>query len=189
MADQKEVMASINRVEGVTYSTLTPNVKGFESAKEAQASEVAVFAAASESFSQKNINCSIEESIGRFVGVMEQALDANIPVRGYVSCVLGCPYEGHIQPQAVARVAERLVEIGCHEISLGDTIGVGTVEGTRSMLKEVMKVVDTDKLAVHFHDTYGQALPNILAALEVCSMCVLLLSYFLFFCLSRKVFE
>ena len=168
MADQMEVMAGINRVEGVTYSTLTPNIKGYESARQAQATEVAVFAAASESFSRKNINCTIEESIQRFLGVMEQSTMNGVPVRGYVSCVLGCPYEGAIQPQAVANVAERLVEIGCHEISLGDTIGVGTVEGTRAMLRDVKQVVGVDKLAVHFHDTYGQALPNILAALEVC---------------------
>lgn len=167
MADSAEVFASVNRRKGVTYSALTPNMRGYEGAMAAGADEVAVFGAASESFTQKNINCSIEESIARFEPILAQARVDVIKVRGYVSCVLGCPYEGDVSPQTVANVAQRMLEMGCYEISLGDTIGVGTPVQTREMLNEVLKVVPANKLAVHFHDTYGQALANILVALEL----------------------
>lgn len=166
MADSDKVLAGIRKKPGVSYAVLVPNEKGMAAALAAGAREVAVFAAASESFSRKNINCSIDESLARFVPVMEKARAAGVSVRGYVSCVLGCPYEGEIAPDAVACVAKALHEMGCHEISLGDTIGTGTPVKTRAMLRAVQAVVPTPQLAVHFHDTYGQALANILVALE-----------------------
>ncbi|QBF83976.1 hydroxymethylglutaryl-CoA lyase [Shewanella maritima] len=166
MADSSEVIKSITRKQGVKYSALTPNLKGFELALDAGVDEVAIFGAASQSFSQKNINCSIEESIERFIPLMEKAKSLNIPVRGYVSCVLGCPYEGDIDVAEVARVSAILYNMGCYEISLGDTIGVGTPVKARRMVETVAKQVPVDKLALHFHDTYGQALANILACLE-----------------------
>ncbi len=166
MADSGEVLRNINREADVTYSALTPNLKGLELALDAKADEVAIFGAASESFSQRNINCSIEESIARFKPLMERAKAENIRVRGYVSCVLGCPYEGEIDVSEVARVSEILYKMGCYEISLGDTIGVGTPNNARKMVQAVSQVVPVDKLALHFHDTYGQALANILACLE-----------------------
>ncbi|MCB9948744.1 MAG: hydroxymethylglutaryl-CoA lyase [Rhodospirillaceae bacterium] len=166
MADSAELMARITRRAGVRYPVLTPNLKGFEAAKAAGAEEVAIFGAASETFSQKNINCSIAESLERFAPVCEAARSAGIRVRGYVSCVLGCPYEGAIAPGAVADVAARLAAMGCFEISLGDTIGVGTPGKAREMLRAVAAAVPVDRLAVHFHDTYGQALANIYACLE-----------------------
>ena len=166
MADSGEVLKGISRVAGVRYSALTPNLKGLELALDANASEVAVFAAASEGFSQKNINCSIEESIERFIPLIEKAKEQNLPVRGYVSCVLGCPYDGEIAVSEVARVSEILYKLGCYEISLGDTIGVGTPLKARKMVEAVAAKVPADKLALHFHDTYGQALANILACLE-----------------------
>lgn len=167
MADSSDVFNAISRQSGVTYSALTPNMKGFEAALAAKADEVAIFGAASESFSQKNINCSIAESLARFAPIMTAAKEQGLRVRGYVSCVLGCPYEGDIAPQKVAEVTEQLLAMGCYEVSLGDTIGVGTPAKTRAMLNEVLKVAEVDKLAVHFHDTYGQALANILIALEM----------------------
>lgn len=166
MADSGEVLKGISRLAGVRYSALTPNLKGLELALDANASEVAVFAAASEGFSQKNINCSIEESIERFIPLIEKAKEQNLPVRGYVSCVLGCPYDGEIAVSEVARVSEILYKLGCYEISLGDTIGVGTPLNARKMVEAVAAKVPADKLALHFHDTYGQALANILACLE-----------------------
>jgi hydroxymethylglutaryl-CoA lyase len=166
MADSDAVLQQLKRQAGVVYSALTPNLKGFELALAAGADEVAIFGAASESFSQKNINCSIDESIERFIPLMEAAKKHNIPVRGYVSCVLGCPYEGDIAVNEVARVSEILYKMGCYEISLGDTIGVGTPNKARQMVEAVAKVVPVDKLALHFHDTYGQALANILACLD-----------------------
>eukprot|EP00455_Lapot_gusevi_P010775 TRINITY_DN1490_c0_g1_i1.p1 TRINITY_DN1490_c0_g1~~TRINITY_DN1490_c0_g1_i1.p1 ORF type:complete len:323 (-),score=92.80 TRINITY_DN1490_c0_g1_i1:108-1076(-) len=166
MGDNQEVMKGITRVPGVTYSVLTPNLKGFEGALASNASEVAVFGAASESFTRKNINCSIQESLERFQQVFDAAKKANVPVRGYVSCVLGCPYEGQIEPQSVARVAKALYDMGCYEISLGDTIGTGNPASTVKMLAAVSEVVPMSRLAVHFHDTYGQALSNILTALQ-----------------------
>jgi hydroxymethylglutaryl-CoA lyase len=165
MADSADVLKGIKRRTGITYSALTPNLKGLELAIAAGADEVAIFGAASQSFSQKNINCSIDESIERFIPLMALAKERNIAVRGYVSCVLGCPYEGDIHVSEVARVSEILYKMGCYEISLGDTIGIGTPNKARRMLEAVAELVPVDKLALHFHDTYGQALANILACL------------------------
>jgi hydroxymethylglutaryl-CoA lyase len=167
MADSADVLARIKRRDGVTYSVLTPNMKGFEGAVAAKADEVAIFGAATEAFSQKNINCSIEESLERFRPVTEAAHLAGIPVRGYISCGLGCPYEGDVDPEAVASVAERLDGFGCYEISLSDTIGTGTPLKAQAMVAASAKRVAIEKLAIHFHDTYGQALANILACLEM----------------------
>ncbi len=166
MADASTVMAGIKRQSGVTYSALTPNLKGLEAAIAAGADEVAVFGAASESFSQKNINCSVAESIDRFTPVIERARAHNIRVRGYVSTVLGCPYEGEIQPAQVAHVCDLLYQLGCYEISLGDTIGTGTPLKAKRMLEAVNKYVPVEYLAAHFHDTYGQALANLYAVVE-----------------------
>ena len=166
MGDNAAVMAQIVRLPGVDYPVLTPNMQGFEAALAAGAREVAVFGAASESFSRKNINCSIAESLERFRPVVAAALAAGLRVRGYVSCVLACPYEGEVAPEAVAAVAATLYEMGCYEVSLGDTIGTGTPGRTRRMFDAVARRVPMDKLAGHFHDTYGQALANIYASLE-----------------------
>ena len=166
MADTAKVMAGITRRDDVSYPVLVPNMKGLEGAIAAKAGEIAVFGAATESFSRKNINCSIGESLDRFRPVCESALAHGMRVRGYISCVLGCPYEGNVDPAAVARVAADLLKMGCYEISLGDTIGVGTPLEAQSMVDRVAEIVPRDKLAVHFHDTYGQALANILASLE-----------------------
>lgn len=167
MADATEVMAQIHRQPNIAYPVLTPNMKGLEAAIAANAREVAVFGAASESFSQKNINCSIAESLDRFRPVIHEARKHDIAVRGYVSCVLGCPYEGAIEPVQVARVAKTLFDMGCYEISLGDTIGTGTPAKAQAMVTEVAKQMPIAHLAAHFHDTYGQALANILAVLEM----------------------
>ncbi|XP_034015733.1 hydroxymethylglutaryl-CoA lyase, mitochondrial [Thalassophryne amazonica] len=167
MADQVEVMRGIRRKPGVSYPVLTPNLKGFQAAVGAGASEVAIFGAASEQFSKKNINCSVDESLQRFEEVMKAAKEARVPVRGYVSCVLGCPYEGKVAPEKVAHVAKRLYSMGCYEVSLGDTIGVGTPGGMSEMLEAVSREVPVGTLAVHCHDTYGQALANILVALQM----------------------
>lgn len=189
--DSSEVFRQIEKTDSISYPVLVPNIKGFEAAvspltfqflshthiyhslsmiycqQVAQgAKEIAIFGAASETFSQKNINCSVEESINRFRAVTEAAQKANVKVRGYVSTVVGCPYEGPIKPIAVAKVTEQLLNLGCYEISLGDTIGVGTIGSMSSMLKEVKNVTDPSKLAIHCHNTYGQALPNILTALN-----------------------
>jgi len=166
MADSAAVMAGLTRKSGVSYPVLVPNMQGYEAARAAKVEEIAVFGAASETFSRKNINCSIDESLDRFAPVCEAAKRDRVRVRGYVSCVLGCPYEGDISPAAVAHVAKRLLDLGCYEISLGDTIGVGTPAKASAMIEVVAKQVPREKLAVHFHDTYGQALANILAALE-----------------------
>ncbi|HEY4880677.1 MAG TPA: hydroxymethylglutaryl-CoA lyase [Steroidobacteraceae bacterium] len=166
MADHAAVMRGVPRRQGLIYSALTPNLTGFEAAMAAGADEVAVFGAASESFSQHNIHCSIAESLRRFDEVMRAARECALPVRGYVSCVLGCPYEGAIAPSAVAAVAGALHEMGCHEVSLGDTIGVGTPGLTTAMLSAVASRVPVARLAGHFHDTYGQALANVYAALQ-----------------------
>ncbi len=171
MGDAADVMARIERLPGVSYPVLTPNLQGFEAALAAGATEVAVFGAASESFSRKNINCSIAESLVRFEPVMAAAQAAGIRVRGYVSCVLGCPYEGEISPEAVAGVAATLFEMGCYEVSLGDTIGAGTPGKTRRMLDAVARRVPVDKLAGHYHDTYGQAVANVYASLEAGVAC------------------
>ena len=166
MADTAQVMAGIARRAGVSYPVLVPNMKGYEAARAAKVEGIAVFGAASETFSRKNINCSIDESLDRFAPVCEAARSDGVRVRGYVSCVLGCPYEGEIAPAAVAHVARRLLDLGCYEISLGDTIGVGTPGKAAAMIDTVATQVPREKLAVHFHDTYGQALANILVALE-----------------------
>lgn len=167
MGDSAEIMKTITRKAGVSYPVLTPNMKGFEGAMAVNAQEVAIFGAASESFSQKNINCSIAESLARFEPIMAAAKEKNIAVRGYVSCVVGCPYEGDIESEKVAEVAAKLYEMGCYEISLGDTVGVGTPGKVQDMLRAVSAAVPMERLAVHFHDTYGQALANIYAALEM----------------------
>jgi hydroxymethylglutaryl-CoA lyase len=166
MADTDKVFAAIRKKAGVSYPVLVPNEKGMQAAIDAGATEVAVFAAASETFSQKNINCSIDESLARFAPVLQMAAGANIKVRGYVSCVLGCPYEGEIAPDAVLRVAKALQDMGCYEISLGDTIGTGTPVKTENLLATILSHIPASDLAVHFHDTYGQALANILVALQ-----------------------
>ncbi len=166
MADHSDVMAGITRRPGVGYPVLVPNMRGFDAAKEAGAEEIAVFAAASDAFSRKNINCSVAESLLRFQPVAEAAKAQGIRVRGYISCVLGCPYSGDVAPRAVARVAAELFEIGCYEISLGDTIGIGTPNRAQEMVEAVASRVPRERLAAHFHDTYGQALANILAVLQ-----------------------
>ncbi|MDO3380276.1 hydroxymethylglutaryl-CoA lyase [Geoalkalibacter halelectricus] len=166
MADQADVMAMITRRAGVSYPVLVPNLKGLEAALAAGAEEIAVFGAASETFSQKNINCSIAESLARFAEVIAKGKRRGLNVRGYVSCVLGCPYEGEIAPRQVAAVARQLLDLGCYEISLGDTIGIGTPAKAQRMVDAVAAQVPITQLAVHFHDTYGQALANILAVLE-----------------------
>ncbi|MBM3548046.1 MAG: hydroxymethylglutaryl-CoA lyase [Alphaproteobacteria bacterium] len=167
MADTAKVLAGLAPRSGVSFPVLVPNMTGFEAAAAAGVREIAVFGAASESFSKRNINCSIEESFQRFAPVMAAARAEGMRVRGYVSCVLGCPYEGEIAPTAVASVSRRLLEMGAYEISLGDTIGVGTPAKAQAMLKAVGESVPVANTAVHFHDTYGQALANILASLEL----------------------
>jgi hydroxymethylglutaryl-CoA lyase len=167
MADGARVLAGIQRAPGVSYPALVPNRQGLEAALAAGAREVAVFIAASEAFSQRNINCSIEQSLERCAEIIAAAGAQDIPVRGYLSCVLGCPYQGEVAPAAVARLAGRLLELGCYEISLGDTTGVGTPGRVREVVRQAAATVPIERLAVHFHDTYGQALANTLAALEL----------------------
>jgi hydroxymethylglutaryl-CoA lyase len=164
MADSGEVFDRMEKRTGVDYPVLTPNMKGLEAALAHGAKEVAIFGAASESFSQRNINCSIAESLERFVPVCARALDEGVRVRGYISCVLGCPYEGAVDPAAVAAIAKRLMDMGCYEISLGDTIGTGTPAETERLIDAVAADVPVEKLAGHFHDTYGQGVANIWAA-------------------------
>jgi hydroxymethylglutaryl-CoA lyase len=166
MRDGAAVMAGIQRAEGVTYAALTPNLQGLTSALAANVGEVAVFGAASEAFSQKNINCSIAESLARFEPVIEAAHAQGVRVRGYVSTVMGCPYQGDVSPAQVAQVARQLLAMGCYEISLGDTIGVGTPLQAKRMLEAVRQYVPLEQIAVHFHDTYGQAIANLYAVLE-----------------------
>ncbi|MDQ0740905.1 hydroxymethylglutaryl-CoA lyase [Pseudomonas sp. W4I3] len=165
MAGSAEVFAQIQRKPGVTYGALAPNLRGFEDALAAGVKEVAVFAAASEAFSQRNINCSISESLDRFAPLMAAARQHGVSVRGYVSCVLGCPYEGDIAAAQVAAVARELYAMGCYEVSLGDTIGTGTAGATRRLFEVVGAQMPRDRLAGHFHDTYGQAIANIYASL------------------------
>ena len=167
MADNADVMRGLKRKPGINYPVLVPNLKGLETALEVGVDEIAVFGAATEAFSKRNINCTIAESLERFRPVVEAALAKKVRVRGYISCVVGCPYEGAVSPQAVASVAKALDEMGCYEISLGDTIGVGTPGKVCAMLEAVAKHVPLPRLAVHLHDTYGQALANIYAALEM----------------------
>lgn len=167
MSATGEVLAGIRRKAGVSYPVLVPNMRGLEAALAAGAEEIAVFGAASERFSQQNINCSIDQSLARFAPVVSAARERGIRARGYVSCVLGCPYEGEIAPQAVARVAAALYAMGCYEISLGDTIGVGTPLKAQRLLETVAREVPLAHLAAHFHDTYGQALANLFAVLQL----------------------
>ncbi len=167
MGDNAEVMAGITRVPGVAYPVLTPNLKGAEAALAAKADVWAIFAAASESFSQRNINCSIAESIERFKPIMELARANNVAVRGYISCVVGCPYEGYVAPQKTADITSALFDLGVYEVSLGDTIGVGTPNTTAKMLEAALGVAPADKLAIHCHDTYGQAVANIYESLRM----------------------
>ncbi|MEM8561281.1 MAG: hydroxymethylglutaryl-CoA lyase [Pseudomonadota bacterium] len=166
MADSEAVFAGIKRQPGVKYTALTPNLLGFERALAAGADEVAIFAAASETFSVKNINCSIADSLARFETVMQAARDNNIPVRGYISCVLGCPYEGEVKEEAVNVVCAALLDMGCYEVSLGDTIGTGTAGSMQRLLENLLQRFQPKQLAVHCHDTYGQALSNIYVALQ-----------------------
>ena len=167
MADSSAVMKAIARDDDVTYMALTPNLKGFEAALAAGCRNVAVFAAPSETFSQKNTNCSIAESFDRFGPVMDAAARAGVRVRGYVSCVVGCPYEGEIRPTVVADIARRLFEMGCYEVSMGDTIGVGTPSRVREMFEAAAKYIPVNKLAGHFHDSYGMAITNIYASMQM----------------------
>ncbi|MDX1487108.1 MAG: hydroxymethylglutaryl-CoA lyase [Acidiferrobacterales bacterium] len=167
LSDADEVMARIQRKPGVSYPVLVPNIQGMERALAAGVEEVAVFTAASETFSRKNTNCSIDESIERFQPVVARAKKEGMQVRGYISCALGCPYEGAVDPEQVAVVAKQLYGLGCYEISLGDTIGIGTALQAQEMLTRVAREVPIERLAVHFHDTRGQALANILACLEL----------------------
>jgi len=167
MADAAQVMARIKRRPGVSYSVLTPNLKGFEGALAARADEVVVFGAASEAFSQKNINCSIAESIERFAPVARAARDAGMRVRGAISCALGCPYQGKVDPDAVTYVARLMHDIGVHHIGVADTIGVGTPVATQRALQAALAVYPVDEVSGHFHDTYGQALANVYASLEL----------------------
>lgn len=165
MADGRDVLAGILRKSGVKYTALTPNLRGFETAFDAGVDEVAIFASASEGFSQKNINCSIAESLDRFAPVLDAALRAEIPVRGYVSCITDCPYDGPTPPENVARVAAALIDLGCYEISLGDTLGAATPKTIVPMLNAVLCHIDAPRLAGHYHDTKGFALDNICASL------------------------
>jgi isopropylmalate/homocitrate/citramalate synthase len=167
MADSAEVFAAIARLPGVRYSALTPNLQGFERAVAAGADEIAVFAAASEAFSQKNINCGIQESIQRFTEVCAAAREQGIAVRGYVSCAMGCPYQGAVPIADVTLAVRELMALGCYEVSIGDTIGVGTPVKVQQVLNACLQEARADQLAMHFHDTYGQALANLLAGLEL----------------------
>ena len=166
MAGTSELLNRVNRSNSVSLVALVPNLQGMRAAIESKVDEVAIFTAASETFSQKNINCSIAESFDRFAPVVELAKNCNIPIRGYISCALGCPYEGQITVEQVTSVVERLLKLGCYEVSIGDTIGVGTTSATDELLRSVLATSDAKSIAVHFHDTYGQALPNILTALN-----------------------
>ena len=166
MADSADVLAGITRGEGIRYATLTPNLRGFEAALAAKADEVAIFGSASEGFSKANINATIEESLARFEPVAEAAKEAGIPVRGYVSCVVECPYDGAVDPASVARVVEKLRAMGCYEISLGDTIGRATPDKMDAMLAAVLDIAPASELAGHFHDTSGRALENVSVALD-----------------------
>jgi len=167
MANSGEVFANIKRRPSVTYAALTPNLKGLERAIDAKADEVAVFVAASEQFSQKNTHCSIAESLERIQPIMVEAKQAGLPVRGYISCVLGCPYQGDVDINTVASLAKSLIQLGCYEVSLGDTIGIGTAGKSQALIYRIIKDVPVEQLAVHYHDTYGQALANIYASLRL----------------------
>ncbi len=167
LADHQAVFQGIQKKAGVSYPVLVPNLTGLQNALAAGVKEIAVFTSPSQRFNEHNINCSVEESLERIAKIMAQAQKHQLRVRGYLSCVLGCPYEGKILPEKIALLAEQLFKLGCYEISLGDTIGVGTAQQAIMMIKKVAEKVPSEKLAVHFHDTYGQALANIYAALEI----------------------
>ncbi|MCK6263414.1 hydroxymethylglutaryl-CoA lyase [Vibrio sp. ZSDE26] len=167
MADSKEVLESVIRRPNVRYSALTPNLQGLEQAIEAGADEVAIFTSCSEGFCQKNTNCTLMESLERFIPVVEHASARDIPVRGYLSCVIDCPYDGPTPPDKVAEIATLLLDVGCYEVSLGDTIGTGTPVRVQQMLSSVQQVMPTQQIAVHFHDTWGQAIANIYQALQM----------------------
>lgn len=167
LTDAEQVFEAIEKYPGITYSVLVPNEQGMQRALSVGAKEVAIFTAASETFCQKNTHCSIEESIQRFQKVMKIATTNQIKVRGYISCVLGCPYEGKVNTKQVATLAKRLYELGCYEISLGDTIGIGTAVQAQEIFATMMKVIPVDQIAIHFHDTRGQALINIYACMEL----------------------
>lgn len=167
MAGSDEILSDVQRKDGVVYSALTPNIQGFGRAVLANTDEVAIFTAASESFTQKNINCSIAESIKRFEPIMDEAKSRNMKVRCYVSTALGCPYEGYVDPVKVAEIARQLYDMGCYEVSISDTTGVATPASTQRVLEECLKLIPLENLAVHMHDTYGQALANILIALQM----------------------
>nr|AID66661.1 desaturase [Agrotis segetum] len=166
MSDGVDVMKNVPRAPGVNYPVLVPNLKGYDTAKQCNVEEVAIFPAGSEGFSQKNLNCSVEEGLKRFKLVADQAVKDGLRVRGYVSCVVGCPYDGPVHPKGIAKITEQLFEMGCYEVSLGDTIGVGTAGSVKRLMQEVLTVAKPEQLALHFHDTYGQALSNLLAGLE-----------------------
>ncbi len=166
MADGAQVMESIARGSGTIYSVLTPNMRGFEGALAAKADEVVIFAAASESFSQRNINCSVDESLERFAPVAQAAKQAGLRLRGSISCALGCPYEGEVPPAKVLRVARSLIALGCDEIDVADTIGVGNARQVYELMRQVTEQVDPSRVSGHFHDTYGQAIANIVASLQ-----------------------
>ncbi len=166
MADTADILAGVERRPDISYPVLVPNQKGLEAALSAGAEEVAIFCAASETFSQRNLNCSIKQSFERFAKLTEMALSQGVKVRGYISCVAGCPYEGDVATKVVADLAAQLVELGCYEISLGDTIGIATPGQVQTLLEMVTEYVPKQQLAVHFHDTYGQALANIIVALD-----------------------
>ena len=166
LADSEEVFNNIDKYPGIHYSVLVPNEKGLQTALGVNAQEIAVFTAASDTFNQRNIHCSIEESIARFQPVVNQAKQNHLRVRGYISCVLGCPYEGAIDPKKVAKISQQLLDLGVDELSLGDTIGVGTPKQTQLLLDQVLPLLRADQLAMHFHDTYGQALANVYASLH-----------------------
>lgn len=167
LADHTQVLQTLSQKPGISYPVLVPNWQGFHNALQAGAREVSVFTAASDSFTQRNINCTIEESLLRFVPIIQAAKQAKIPVRGYISCALGCPYEGQIAPTKVVAIAKRLYEMGCYEISLGDTIGVATPNQAHTLFKKAAKIVPISALAAHFHNTYGQALANLYAVLQL----------------------
>ena len=167
MANSEDVLAQIKRNKNTAYAALVPNLKGFERAVSAKTDIVAIFTAASEAFAQRNTNCSIDENFNRFGPVLDRAKELDIPVRGYVSCVMGCPYQGDVPVGDVAEVAERLLNMGCYEVSLGDTIGIGDPRRTKLLIEAVAERIPVEKIAVHYHDTYGQALANILRAIDV----------------------
>jgi len=166
MSDNAKLFQRINKAPSVSYPVLIPNIQGLEAAMTVGVKEIAVFASASEGFSQKNTNCSVEEGVKRIQKVIDVAKTQDLKIRGYISCIVGCPYDGYVKPAAVTRLTEELLKLGCYEISLGDTIGVGTIKTMKDMLKDVLTVTTPDRLAIHCHDTYGQALVNVCTALD-----------------------